>query len=95
VTNSELLLIVACVLFAVAGVYRITVKAFDTALVAFGLALTALAFVVAAVATVEGGSIGEVELCETVQETDGRMVTLSVCVRRHVREFTPDKEIPE
>ena len=49
----------------------------------------------AAVATVEGGSIGEVELCETVQETDGRMVTLSVCVRRHVREFTPDKETPE
>ena len=49
----------------------------------------------AAVATVEGGSIGEVELCETIQETDGRMVTLSVCVRRHVREFIPDKEIPE
>ena len=45
-TNAELLLIVACVLFAVAGVYRITKSAFDSALVAFGLAAFALAFVI-------------------------------------------------
>ena len=45
-TNSELLLIVACVLFAVAGVMRLMSRAFDGALVAAGLALATLAFVV-------------------------------------------------
>ena len=42
----------------------------------------------AAVATIEGGSVGEVELNETIQETDGRMVTLSVFIRREVRTLT-------
>jgi hypothetical protein len=46
VTNSELLLIVACVLFAVGGTIRLIAKSVDGALVAFGLAATALAFVV-------------------------------------------------
>jgi hypothetical protein len=46
VTNSELLLLVACVLFAVGGTIRLIGKSVDGALVAFGLALTALAFVV-------------------------------------------------
>ena len=45
-TNSELLLIVACVLFAVGGTIRLIARSVDVALVAFGLALTALAFVV-------------------------------------------------
>lgn len=42
----------------------------------------------AAVATVEGGTIGEVELNETIQEADGRMVTISVYVRREVKPLT-------
>jgi hypothetical protein len=46
VTNSELLLIVACVLFAVGGTIRLLARSVDGALVAFGLACTALAFVV-------------------------------------------------
>jgi hypothetical protein len=46
VTNSELLLIVACVLFAVGGTIRLIAKSVDDTLIAFGLALTALAFVV-------------------------------------------------
>ena len=45
-TNSELLLIVACVLFAVGGAIRVMAKSVDGALVAFGLACTALAFVI-------------------------------------------------
>jgi len=46
VTNPELLLIIAVVLFAVGGVIRVMAKSVDGALVAFGLACTALAFVI-------------------------------------------------
>jgi len=45
-TNSELLLIVATVLFAVGGTIRLMARAIDGALVAFGLAAVALAFVI-------------------------------------------------
>jgi hypothetical protein len=45
-TNSELLLLVATVLFAVGGTIRLIAKSVDGALVAFGLACTALAFVI-------------------------------------------------
>ncbi len=41
-TTPELLLIVACVLFSVAGVIRVRAASIDGALVAFGLALLAL-----------------------------------------------------
>jgi hypothetical protein len=46
VTYSELLLIVATVLFAVGGTIRLIAKSVDGALVAFALACTALAFVI-------------------------------------------------
>ena len=45
-TESELLLIIACVLFSVGGVIRVMARSVDGALVAFGLACTALAFVI-------------------------------------------------
>ena len=44
-TNFELLLIVAAVLFAVSSVIQITLKAWPGALLAAGLTFTALAFV--------------------------------------------------
>jgi hypothetical protein len=45
-TTPELLLIVACVLFCVGGVIRVMARSIDSALVAFGLAAFALAFVI-------------------------------------------------
>ena len=45
-TNSELLLVIACVLFVVAAVVRLGARAFDGALVAAGFAAVALAFVI-------------------------------------------------
>ena len=44
--NFHLALIVAIVLFCVAGVLRLIARSVDGALVAFGLALFALAFII-------------------------------------------------
>lgn len=44
--NIEIVLLIAIILFAVAGVIRLMARGFDAALVAFGLALFALAFII-------------------------------------------------
>lgn len=44
--NVEICLLIAIILFVVAGVMRVMARAFDAALVAFGLAVFALAFIV-------------------------------------------------
>ena len=46
INNVDLCLIIAVILFAIAGVMRLLARGFDGALVAFGLAAFALAFLV-------------------------------------------------
>ncbi len=46
ITNVDLCLIIAVILFIIAGVMRLLVRGFDGALVAFGIAAFALAFLV-------------------------------------------------
>jgi len=46
ISNVDICLLIAVILFVIAGVMRIMVRGFDGALVAFGLAAFALAFLV-------------------------------------------------
>lgn len=46
ITNVDICLLIAVVLFVIAGVMRLFVRGFDGALVAFGLAFFSVAFLV-------------------------------------------------
>ena len=46
ITNVDICLLIAVILFIIAGVMRLLVRGFDGALIAFGLAAFALAFLV-------------------------------------------------